>query len=45
MSGYRDFEWADMLADASGIAAGLLLVLTPLGESLVMLEKRLPSRA
>ena len=39
-SGYRDFEYADMLADALGIVGGLLVVhFTPLGRLVQSLDR------
>lgn len=43
-TGYRSFELADLLADALGVAAGLLLAATPLGNVLSLLERQLPAR-
>lgn len=40
VSGYRMFEIADIVADAAGIAAGLLLARTPLGGMLERFERR-----
>jgi hypothetical protein len=40
-SGYRDFEYPDMLADALGVAMGLLLAATPLSTLLIHLDRRL----
>jgi VanZ family protein len=38
MTGYRAFEYADMLADATGVLAGWALAQTKLGYVLRMLE-------
>ncbi len=38
-SGYRTFEIADMVANGIGAVLGLFLVHTPLGRSLLWLEK------
>ncbi len=38
MTGYRAFEYADMLADATGVLAGWGMALTKLGNVLRMLE-------
>lgn len=41
-SGHRDFEYADMLADAIGVAGGLLVIgHTPLGRLLPWLDRML----
>ncbi len=37
----RDFAYTDMRDDAIGVAIGAILVLTPLGGTLAMLEKRM----
>lgn len=39
-SGYRDFSFADMLADAIGVAIGVMIVATPLGQALAWVEHR-----
>lgn len=39
MTGYRYFEYADMLADGVGVVAGLLLARTVLGRVFVLIEK------
>ena len=38
-TGYRHFEIADMVADASGVAVGFLLAETPLGKLLRLVER------
>lgn len=38
-SGYRDFEYADMLANSLGVLAGWLLAATPLGVFLARLDQ------
>ncbi len=40
-SGYRMFDVSDMLADAIGVAIGLVIAATPMGHALVWLERRL----
>jgi VanZ family protein len=44
-TGYRSFEWADLLADALGVGLGLLMVATPLGDWLQWAERWLPGHA
>jgi hypothetical protein len=39
LTGYRDFEYADMLADTLGLVGGYLLALTPAGTVLRRLEQ------
>lgn len=39
MSGYRYFEYADMLANTSGVLMGWGLALTPMGRAISLLEK------
>lgn len=39
-TGYRSFDVLDMLADSVGIALGWLLVLTPLGGLLAVIDRR-----
>lgn len=41
----REAEWGDLVADALGAAAGLLLALTPIGQWPRWLERLLPVRA
>lgn len=43
-TGYRQFEVADMGADAIGVALGLLLGETPLGRLLRLVERRIKVR-
>jgi VanZ family protein len=43
MTEYREYEVADMAANASGVAIGLLLAFTPAGRSLALLETWLGS--
>ena len=38
MSGYRYFEYADMLANSVGVLAGFLLTRTPLGRVFILIE-------
>ncbi|MBI2382948.1 MAG: VanZ family protein [Gammaproteobacteria bacterium] len=38
-SGLRQFEYADMLANALGASAGVLLARSPLGEALIACER------
>ena len=38
MEGFRDFEVADMVADAAGVLVGWMLARTPLGKILEVLE-------
>lgn len=40
-SGYRQFDYADMLANGLGVLAGLLLASTPLGQLLKWLDSLL----
>lgn len=40
-TGYRSFDVLDMLADGVGVLSGALLVLTPLGQLLCCIERRL----
>ena len=40
LTAYRYFEYGDMMANALGVLAGLLLAATPLGHTLVWLEQR-----
>lgn len=40
-TGYRTFDVFDMLADAAGVVLGWLLVLTPLGRTLSVIEQTL----
>jgi VanZ family protein len=42
-SGYRSFEYADMLANALGVGCGLLLAATPLGLTVPWLDRTLQS--
>jgi VanZ family protein len=44
-TGYRSFDWADALANALGVACGLLLAATPAGGSLLWAERRLLGHA
>ncbi len=39
MTGYRYFEYADMLADSIGVLLGWLLARTALGRAFVLIEK------
>lgn len=41
LSGYRYFEWADMLANTLGVGCGLVLAATPAGRLLARLDRRL----
>lgn len=41
LSGYRYFEWADLLANTLGVGAGLALAATPAGTLLARLDRRL----
>jgi len=36
--GYRSGDWADMAANLAGLTAGLMLAVTPLGDTLVRIE-------
>ena len=38
-SGYRYFEYADMLANSIGVLLGFLLLRTPLGRAFILIEK------
>lgn len=42
--GYRHFDYADMLRNLSGLAAGFLLALTPMQNMLQVVESRAVSR-
>jgi VanZ family protein len=41
LSPYRTFEYGDMAANAIGVACGSLLASTPLGRTLIWVERRL----
>lgn len=43
LTGYRTFDYYDMLNNAVGVAVGLLLAHTPLQNGLMALEARLPA--
>ena len=45
LTGYRTFDLADMRDNALGVAAGFALALTPLGEALRALERRVGGSA
>jgi len=40
-SGYRDFEYADMLANSTGVMVGLLAAATPLGSLVAQFDRQL----
>lgn len=42
-TGHRSAEWADLFADALGVAIGMGLALTPLGRLLVAVDRRIQS--
>lgn len=45
MTGYRTFDYADMLFDVIGVALGLALACTSLQDALAALERLLPAPA
>ncbi len=41
LTGYRQAEWGDLLANGAGTLAGLILYFTPLGRVLIWIDLRL----
>lgn len=40
LTAYRSAEWADLAADGAGVALGLILAMTPLGQLLTAVDHR-----